>query len=79
MGTSRGHHATRRGPQPGRRIIEFRARENGAGVITPSDEHLPVRQERRGMAGSRGGEAARRNPGPALTRCDQARQEIENG
>ena len=51
MVISRGSHAARRGPQPGRRIIEFRARESAAAVVrSPSDEHLAVGQERRGMA-----------------------------
>ncbi len=62
MEVSRVGHAARRGPQPGRRIIEFRARESAAEAISPSDEHLAVGQERRGMAVSRGGEAARRLP-----------------
>ena len=64
MSGSRGSHAARRGPQPGRRIIEFRARETAAVPISPSDEHLAVGQERRGMFVSLGSHAARRGPQP---------------
>ena len=67
MAVSRGSHAARRGPQPGRRIIEFRARENAGGIPplkSPSDEHLAVGQERRRMVESRGSHAARRGPQP---------------
>src|SRR5437762_2378816 len=44
--------------------IEFRARENVAIVRSPSDEHLAVWQERRGMGEARCGHSARCRPPP---------------
>ena len=65
MVESRGSHAARRGPQPGRRIVEFRARERAAGVNSSSDEHLAVGQERRGIEASPLSHAVRRGPQPS--------------
>ena len=65
MLVSHGSHAARRGPQPAHRIIEFRTREIDAAVAkSPSDEHLAVGQERRGIVDSRGRHAACRGPQP---------------
>src|SRR5262249_37293888 len=46
------------------RIIEFRTREITIAVNSPSDKHLPVGQERRGMGLSLVSHAARRSPKP---------------
>ena len=56
-------------PGPGRRIVQFRARENAAAVVTPCDEHLAVGQQRRRVTIACGAEAAGGRPGPALTRA----------
>src|SRR5207248_1501890 len=61
---SRTCHAARRGPQPGPRIIEFRARENVVAVFSSSDEYLAIWQERGCKAESRTCHAARRGPQP---------------
>ena len=43
MPVSRGGHAARRGPQPGRRIIEFRLREGVAvEAIPPATSTWPL-------------------------------------
>ena len=51
-------------PGPGRRIVEFRAGERVAAVVTACDEHLAVGQQRRGVTRG-GGEAAGGRPGSA--------------
>ena len=53
-------------PGPGRRIVEFRAREiAAAGVNSSCDEHLAVGQQRRRVKVACGGEAAGGRPSPA--------------
>ena len=68
MEVSHGGEVARRGPQSGRRIIEFRARGK-ADAKSPGDEDLAVGQERRGMVFSRFGEAARSLPRTRRLRC----------
>src|SRR5205809_8050834 len=63
MGDARGGHFARRSPQAGRRVVEFRAREN-VGVYSSSEEYLAIWQERRGRAESRTCHVARRGPQP---------------
>src|SRR6266446_3714318 len=64
MEDSFGRHAARRGPQPGRRIIEFGARENLAevGVLSSSDKHLAIGRKRRDMVVSLVSHTARLGP-----------------
>ena len=45
MVESSGNEVARRGPQPGRWIIEFRTKGSVAGVKSPSHDHHAVRQE----------------------------------
>ncbi len=52
-------------PGPVRRIVEFRAREDGVAVNTAHDEHLAIRQQRRRVISACDGEATGGRPSPA--------------
>src|SRR5439155_1123570 len=66
MGDARGGHFARRSPQAGRRVVEFRARENCQPLpfSSSSDKYLAVCQQRRGVTVSCSGHLARRGPEP---------------
>jgi len=65
-------------PSSGGWIVEFRAGERGAAAVNPpSNEHLPARQQRRGVKSARCGERTRacERAGPTSRRDQQENQD----